>query len=73
MNLLEETRRLVNAARDQGLTLPQIAEAAGKPVEYDWLVKWNYGGIPDPSVTRIQALHDGLKRVLRSRKTKKTM
>lgn len=57
-NLLDRTRELLDEASE--LTLAEIARAAGPPVAYDWLKRFAAGDIPDPSVNRVQALHDFL-------------
>jgi len=56
-NLLEKTRRLL-----QGCDLPlrEIAERAGPPVSYEWLRKFAGDYQSDPTVTRVQTLHDFL-------------
>ena len=56
--LLERTQRLLRNASD--VSLAEIAREAGPPVAYDWLKRFAAGEIPDPSVNRIQALHDYL-------------
>lgn len=57
-NLLERTRKLLDEASD--VTLAEIAREAGPPIAYDWLKRFKAGDIPDPSVNRVQALHDFL-------------
>ena len=59
-NLLERTRALLDASTD--IPLAEIAREAGPPVAYDWLKRFAAGDIPDPSVNRVQALHDYLCR-----------
>ena len=59
MTLLESTLALLQRATDQGISLREIAPAGG-PVEHEWLKKFYAGKIDDPSVNRIQALHDRL-------------
>ena len=58
-NLLERTRQLLDESSD--LSLADIAREIGEPVKYDWLKRFAAGDIPDPSVNRIQALHDFLQ------------
>lgn len=57
--LLEQTETLLVAALDAGMSLRDVAPKEG-PIEYDWLKKFSAGKIADPSVNRIQALHDRL-------------
>lgn len=57
-NLLERTRELLEAA--DATSLAEIAREIGEPVRYDWLKRFAAGEIPDPSVNRVQALHDYL-------------
>jgi len=45
----------------QERSLRQIALESEGRVEYDWLKRFANGSIPDPSVNRIQALHDALR------------
>jgi hypothetical protein len=59
-NLLTSTRDRLGAALARGLSLAAIARGAGSPVEYDWLKRFAGDSIPDPSVNRVQALHDYL-------------
>ena len=59
MALLDRTKELLTQAISKH-SLRSIAESAGKPVEYDWLKRFSAGDIPDPSVNRVQALHDFL-------------
>jgi hypothetical protein len=57
--LLESTIKLLKRATDKGISLREIAPEGG-PVEYEWLKKFYQEKIDDPSVRRIQALHDRL-------------
>lgn len=59
MTLLDVTRELLVEITEEGSSLRAVAPDGG-PVEYDWLKKFSAGKIPDPSVNRIQALHDRL-------------
>jgi hypothetical protein len=43
-----------------GMSLRQIALEFEGEVEYDWLKRFANGEIKDPSVNRVQALHDSL-------------
>lgn len=66
MQLLERTTDLLRKALDAGASLRELAPEGGD-VEYEWLKKFNAGKIDDPSVNRIQALHDSLlKRLSRA-------
>jgi hypothetical protein len=65
MSLLDATTALLQKELAAGATLRELAPDGG-PVEYEWLKKFSSGKIDDPSVNRIQALHDSLsKRRLR--------
>ena len=59
MNLFRTTSLLLQNALMRGLSLREIAPEGGD-VEYEWLKKFAAGKIADPSVNRIQALHDRL-------------
>lgn len=59
MTLLESTQALLQKATNNGFSLRDIAPAGG-PVEHEWLKKFYAGKIGEPSVNRIQALHDRL-------------
>jgi hypothetical protein len=63
MSLLENTQALLAQATETK-SLREIAPEGG-PVEYEWLKKFSAGKIPDPSVNRIQALHDRLVSLVR--------
>lgn len=56
-DLLTKTRRLLE---DSDLPLREIAAGAGEPVTHDWLKKFSGDYASDPSVTRVQRLHDFL-------------
>ena len=60
MALLEKTRGLLKEAKESGLSLRQIALESEGSVEYDWLKRFATEEIKDPSVNRVQALHDHL-------------
>lgn len=60
MALLENTVQLLDQAIAAGKSLREIAPEGG-PVEYEWLKKFSAEKIPDPSVNRVQALHDRLR------------
>lgn len=59
-SLLDATRELLQVATSREISLAAIARGAGPPVEYDWLKRFAAGEIDDPSVNRIQHLHDHL-------------
>lgn len=58
-DLLSKTRALLEATN---IPLRQIAEGAGAPVTYEWLKKFAGDYQSDPTVTRVQTLHDFLVR-----------
>jgi hypothetical protein len=61
MSLLGSTKELLQRHLDAGKSLRQIARECGEDVEYDWLKRFRTGEINDPSVNRVQVLHDCLK------------
>lgn len=58
-DLLSTTRDLLARA---DIPLREIAEGAGPPVTYEWLRKFSGDYQSDPTVTRVQTLHDFLLR-----------
>lgn len=56
-DLLSKTRDLLDRT---SLSLREIAEGAGPPVTYEWLKKFAGDYQSDPTVTRVQTLHDFL-------------
>jgi hypothetical protein len=62
MALLETTRSLLADITNSGTSLRQIALEFEGEVEYDWLKRFATGEIKDPSVNRVQSLHDCLLR-----------
>ena len=56
-DLLSKTRSLLESS---DLSLREIAEGAGLPVTYEWLKKFAGDYQSDPTVTRVQTLHDFL-------------
>lgn len=60
MALLETTRSMLTKLTNSGMSLRQIAIEFEGEVEYDWLKRFANGEIKDPSVNRVQALHDCL-------------
>lgn len=60
MSLLEQTESMLNNLLASGTSLRQIARDCGEDVDYEWLKKFSAGKIDDPSVNRIQSLHDRL-------------
>ena len=61
MNLLDKTKVLLPVAKSR-MTLREISSGAG--VGFEWLRKFDDGTSKNPSVTRVQALHDFLDRTL---------
>jgi hypothetical protein len=64
-NLLDATRKLLSELAE--VPLAEIARGAGRPVAYDWLKRFAADEIPDPSVNRVQHLHDFLVALKRKR------
>ena len=62
-DLLTKTRALLKSSE---LSLREIAEGAGPPVTYEWLKKFAGDYESDPTVTRVQTLHNFLARRGRS-------
>lgn len=63
MSLLERTQELLTKHLNAGMTLREISDLAGEELQFEWLRKFKRGKIPDPSVNRIQLLHDTLKTI----------
>lgn len=63
-DLLSKTRALLDSS---DLSLREIAEGAGPPVSYEWLKKFAGDYQSDPTVTRVQTLHDFLQKRARGR------
>jgi hypothetical protein len=63
MSLLETTQAMLDHLLGSGMSLRQIARDCGDEVDYEWLKKFSAGKIEDPSVNRIQTLHDRLRTV----------
>lgn len=61
MTLLEQTKVLLQVRLDDGFKLAEIAESSDDTVEREWLYKFARGHIDDPSINRIQKLHDHLR------------
>lgn len=59
MTLLTRTRKLLDQCE---LPLREIADRAGPPVKYEWLKKFAGDYDRDPSIGRVQRLHDFLAR-----------
>jgi hypothetical protein len=64
-DLLSKTRSLLERSE---LSLREIAEGAGPPVTYEWLKKFAGDYQSDPTITRVQTLHDFLAPRLRAGK-----
>lgn len=63
MALLEKTESMLKALVASGISLGQVARDSAGKVDYAWLIKFSAGKIDDPSVNRIQALHDVLRKI----------
>jgi hypothetical protein len=63
MSLLENTNALLEKQIKAGRSLVDILRLLNGKVERDWFYKFAAGKIHDPSVNRIQTLHDSLKRL----------
>lgn len=70
MSLLQQTNDLLQSARAKDLSLRSIASNSNGLVEYDWLKRFASGDISDPSVNRIQVLHDHLRSLLNKRRAR---
>lgn len=55
MSLYEETRKLVLHC-----PMPLLRLSKQLAIPYQWLIKFRNGGIPDPSVNRIQLIYETL-------------
>jgi hypothetical protein len=63
-DLLATTRALLASSE---LSLREIAAGAGEPVSYEWLKKFAGDYQSDPTVTRVQRLHDFLVKQSKTR------
>jgi hypothetical protein len=61
MSLLERTQELLKK-RLETHSLRRIAEESAGAVDEYWLTKFAAGKVPDPSVNRVQRLHDHLSK-----------
>ena len=61
MNLLDKTKFMLPLVRARQ-SAREVADGAG--VGFEWFKKFEGGHIKEPSVTRIQSLHDYLERTL---------
>lgn len=68
MNLLDETHSLLAAASAER-SLRSIAMGSNGEIEYDWLKRFFTGEIKDPSVNRVQALHDYLAKIAKRKRS----
>lgn len=66
MSLLQNTQKLLSRAKAAKLKPRDIVAASGGSVDLEWLYKFWRGKIDDPSVNRVQTLHDCLKKISRS-------
>jgi hypothetical protein len=62
-SLLDTTNLLLAEAREKHGSLAKIASQSDGTVDPEWLKKFASGKIGDPSVNRIQSLHDHLVRL----------
>lgn len=62
MPLLEDTQQLLKATLKRS-NLTAIHEASEGTVAYEWLKKFSAGEVAHPSIVRVQALHDCLKKL----------
>jgi len=60
MSLLESTRRMLDQELKKGRSLREISNLSDGKVDYEWLRKYASGKSPDPTVSRVQGLHDSL-------------
>jgi len=60
MNLLDSTKKLLKSRLEAGMTLREIANESKGEVAFEWLRKFADGTAENPTVTRVQDLHDFL-------------
>jgi len=60
MNLLDSTKKLLKSRLEAGMTLREIANESKGEVQFEWLRKFADGTAENPTVTRVQGLHDFL-------------
>lgn len=70
MSLLDQTNDLLKTVRDRKISLRKVSRTSTGTVEYDWLKRFAAGSISDPSVNRIQILHDHLRSLLAKRRAR---
>jgi hypothetical protein len=63
MTLLESTVNLLNRHKATGKSLAAIHKELGDAVNRNWFYKFAAGDIDDPSINKIQALHDSLQKI----------
>jgi hypothetical protein len=66
MALLETTEKLLERAKAANLTPRDVVAASGGKVELEWLYKFWQGKAKNPTVRRVQSLHDTLKQISKS-------
>jgi hypothetical protein len=66
MALLETTEKLLERAKAANLTPRDVVAASGGSVEIEWLYKFWQGKAKNPTVRRVQNLHDTLKKISKS-------
>jgi hypothetical protein len=63
MSLLQNTQKLLKPFREKGMKPGEVLKVLGDGIEREWFYKFYRGAIDDPTVSRIQKLHDTLKKV----------
>jgi hypothetical protein len=65
MSLLESTQKLLDQV-SANFTIREIADLSGGKVKFEWLRKFAEKEIADPGVTKIESLHEHLKKLNRA-------
>ena len=64
-NWLKETYgKLDQVLAEYDISIRGLAELAGPDVKYSWLIKFVHRGHANPTITRVQVLHDTLDEIL---------
>jgi hypothetical protein len=66
MTLLENTRALLERHKAMGKSLAAIHKELGESVNRNWFYKFASREIEDPSVNKVQALYESLKKIRKS-------
>jgi hypothetical protein len=66
MSLLRTTKKLLSRQKKERGSLANVLRALPGNVDRNWFYKFASGEIVDPGVTKVQALHDCLEKLVAS-------